>query len=272
MPNFAFSYNITSLTKKMRNALNRERTNVGRTAYSDRIKDMLLESRSGAVADVLAGELQKVERGTNCEEVAWNDVAVHACKILNALGKAIFVTSSQIQSHGDAIDHARSDGMKVITVSDHIAANLRGLTDFAGNPVRDLDAYRTEWAQSFQFSFIAPKDLHSRERAVFDRRDAIARLVGGFPKAVKTIKVSETMRPDFEGWDHIEGLWDPASGAIIVRRDQVRNLRTFAGTLLHEIAHARSGEPDISRGFEHELTEMLGQIAGSKKGWPWSRP
>lgn len=40
--NFAFSYNITSLTAAMRKALNRERTNVGRTAYSERVKQMLL--------------------------------------------------------------------------------------------------------------------------------------------------------------------------------------------------------------------------------------
>ena len=39
--NFAFSFNITSLTTAMRKALNRERTNVGRTAYSERVKQML---------------------------------------------------------------------------------------------------------------------------------------------------------------------------------------------------------------------------------------
>ena len=45
-PNFLFSYNITSLTKKIKNAINRERTNVGRTAYSDRVKDILLKCGS----------------------------------------------------------------------------------------------------------------------------------------------------------------------------------------------------------------------------------
>lgn len=51
-PNFGFSYNITSLTQAMRRALNRERTNVGRTAYSDRVKAMLLVAESEAVADL----------------------------------------------------------------------------------------------------------------------------------------------------------------------------------------------------------------------------
>lgn len=42
--NFAFSYNTTALTEPMRKALNRERTNVGRTAYTDRVKQMLLNA------------------------------------------------------------------------------------------------------------------------------------------------------------------------------------------------------------------------------------
>jgi hypothetical protein len=36
-PNFLFSYNITKLSAALRRALNRERSNVGRGAYSDRV-------------------------------------------------------------------------------------------------------------------------------------------------------------------------------------------------------------------------------------------
>src|SRR6266496_2512835 len=39
--NFLFSYNITDLNAPLRRALNRERTNVGRTAYADRVKKIL---------------------------------------------------------------------------------------------------------------------------------------------------------------------------------------------------------------------------------------
>ena len=40
-PNFLFSYNITSLTDAMRKRLNRERLNVGRTTYTDRVQNNL---------------------------------------------------------------------------------------------------------------------------------------------------------------------------------------------------------------------------------------
>ncbi len=36
--NFLFSYNITSLNRAIKRALNRERTNVGRSAYTDRVR------------------------------------------------------------------------------------------------------------------------------------------------------------------------------------------------------------------------------------------
>ena len=39
--NFLFSYNITSMNTQMKKALNRERSNVGRTAYSETIKNIL---------------------------------------------------------------------------------------------------------------------------------------------------------------------------------------------------------------------------------------
>ena len=259
--NFAFSYNITSLTATMRKALNRERTNVGRTAYTDRVKQMLLASSADAVADTLANDMQKLEAGTNHDEVKWMDVAVHACQILNASKKVVFVTANDLNTFRDAIDHAQSDGMKIVTVPENIKNSLSGITDSKGNPVRDLDVYQKEWAQSFEFKFVSPEKLTPPERKVFDHRERIASLIGGLPKTVKNIKVSETMRPDFLTGSTTQGLWDEASSSIIILRKQLGSLPDFAGTLLHEIAHAKSGFDDVSREFENALTEMLGQVA-----------
>ncbi len=259
--NFAFSYNIVSLTKKMRNALNRERTNVGRTAYSDRVKDMLLESHSTVIAGILADELTRMEKGTNCDEVKWNDVAVHAVKILNADQNVLFVSSSEIMNHSDAIDHARLDGIRIVSVPDNIVQNVRGIEDIGGNAVRDISVYQTEWNQSFKFDFVAYKDLAEPERAIFDKHKSIVAIAGGLPGCVKDIKISNTMRADFAGGDHTQGLWNPESGAIIIRRDQLRSLEIFAGTFLHEVIHARSGFGDVTRNFECELTDLIGKIA-----------
>ena len=259
--NFAFSYNITSLTTAMRRALNRERTNVGRTAYSDRVKQMLLASKADAVAETLARDLERIEAGTNRDEVKWTDVAVHACQILNASKKVVFVTASELTDFRSAIDHAREDGLRIVTVPENIKDALEGVTDLKGNPVRDLGVFQTEWSESFEFEFASPDRLTKAERKVFDLRDKIAALIGGVPKKVQYIKISETMRPDFFTGSATQGLWDEASRSIIIHRKQLAALPDFAGTLLHEIAHAKTGYDDVSREFESALTEMLGKVA-----------
>ncbi len=261
--NFAFSFNITSLTAAMRKALNRERTNVGRTAYSERVKQMLLASKSMAVANTLVNELMKIESGTNRDEVKWTDVAVHASQALNASSEVVFVTANDLISHTDAIDHAQADGLKIITLPENIKASLGGISDIQGNPVRDLSVYQAQREESFQFKFIPYASLTKPERNVFDQWQTIAGFVGGLPSRVREVRISETMRPDFLTSNEAVGLWDPASSSIVIKRTQLAAFSSFAGTLLHEIAHARSGYGDVTRDFESELTRMLGIIAAA---------
>lgn len=58
--NFLFSYNITSLNAQIKKALNRERTNVGRTAYTGRIKDILKECCSDICYKKIGGRFARV--------------------------------------------------------------------------------------------------------------------------------------------------------------------------------------------------------------------
>lgn len=258
---FAFSYNITSLTAAMRKALNRERTNVGRAAYSERVKAMLLASTSDAVAATLADNLTQIEQGTNCDEVNWTDVALHARRVLNASKKAVFVTASERTTAPDSIDHAIADGYQVVTVAQSIKDRLHNLKDLQGKPVRDLEVYRQEWARSFKFEFIPPTRLTLDERRVFDFWSKIAGLAGGLRLAVREIKISEVMRPDLRSNSEPVGLWEPERQRIVIKRSQLRSIDAFAGTLLHELVHAESGSEDVTREFEQALTDLLGKVS-----------
>jgi hypothetical protein len=91
--NFLFSYNITKLSSSLKKSLNRERTNVGRTAYTNSVKKILLNAKSKDVAEILADDLTNINRGTAHDELLWIDVQEHSVKILNQLGKYLFVTS-----------------------------------------------------------------------------------------------------------------------------------------------------------------------------------
>jgi len=258
--NFLFSYNITSLTSAMRKALNRERTHVGRTAYTERVKSILLSSNNEKVARFLVEDLEGYQRGTEHDEMKYIDVAVHACKILNTSSSVVFVTPEQLQYDTMAVDNARRDGLSIIVIPETISQKINGLEDLSGNIIRDLKLYNTEWNQSFEFKFVKPDKLTRSEREIFEKTSEIFKLIGGKPKSIKEVAISETMRREESGSEAV-GLWEPDKGRLVIKREQLKNLESYAGTLLHEAAHALSGAGDVSREFESELTNIIGQIS-----------
>jgi hypothetical protein len=258
--NFLFSYNITSLTKAIRKALNRERTNVGRTAYSDRVKSILLSCKDKDIAKALVEDLKGFMDGTLHDELKWEDVSVHACKLLNSLEKVVFFTPLELTLATDMVDKAKADGYEIVTIPSNIKEKIKGQLDALGNPIRVLDQYLLEWNDSFKFKFIEEKDLTAKEKEVFRQTPKILDFVGGKPKEIKEIKISETMRVETYSFNEASGLWDASEGRIVIKRDQLKNLRDYAGTLVHEIAHVKSGASDVSSDFEHQLTLLIGMM------------
>ena len=101
----------------------------------------------------------------------------------------------------------------------------------------------------------------SGAREIFDCWQGIVQLVGGLPTQVREVRISETMRPDFGTGGECLGLWEPDKKRIIIKRTELTSITSFAGTLLHEITHARSSAPDVSRDFETALTAVIGQLS-----------
>lgn len=260
-PDFLFSYNITSLTRQMEKALNRERTHVGRGAYTPRVKDILLECRDSTVAEIIAKDLKNFEKGKLHDELQWVDVAVHACKLLNATGKYIFLTPSEYRMAPMIINRAEGDGYTIITIPENVRKKLRGLKDLLDMPILDLSEYVQQWNTSFQFTFVKPTELKKNERLIYERTNDIFDLLGGKPAVVKKVLISETMR--LEGLEEAVGVWEPRDERIVIKRSQLRSLRDYAGTLLHEAAHATSRAMDVSPRFEDELTRSLGIISSN---------
>lgn len=258
---FLFSYDITSLTAPLRRALNRERSNVGRSAYADRVKAVLLAATSKTVADALAADLRGYETGRLHDETSWLDVALHACRILNATEKVIFLTSWEIASAPAYVKRAKDDGYRIVTVPDELRRKLGGSTDIAGNPIVDLGMFGQRWNESFTFTLVEEKDLTKEERTIFGRTRDIVALQGAYPRQVKAIQISETMRINAAGTAEVVGYWEPQKARIVIKRDQLKTLPTYAGTLLHEVTHATSDTGDVSSDFEEALTRTLGAVA-----------
>jgi hypothetical protein len=268
--NFIFSYNVTSLTQKIRRALNRERSNVGRSAYSDRIKSILLSCESKEVANHLVHDLENYSTGRMHDELTWIDVQEHAVKILNSMERVVFLTSEELISATNMVDEARTGGYRIVTIPENLKDRVCGQEDMYGNTIRDLSQFYEEYIETFEFRFIPPSKLRDDEKRVFAMTSAIFRLVGGKPRQIKEVRISETMRREIGSPVETTGLWDATNQRIIIKRNQLRTLTDYASTLLHETAHAISGAPDVSRNFEKELTTLLGVITSRALSKPSS--
>jgi hypothetical protein len=142
-----------------------------------------------------------------------------------------------------------------------LAAKIDGITDFAGQPVTAVNAFIRQHNESFQFQWISPNQLSSAELAIWKHTDQILEFVGGRPSRVTEIRISETMSSGSFSTGETMGLWDPANGWIILKRSLLQNLDEYAGTLLHEALHAKFALVDVSRDFEHYLTQLCGRLA-----------
>jgi hypothetical protein len=257
-PNFLFSYNITSLTPAMKKRLNRERLNVGRTTYAERVKAILRSAQSEEVCEALADQVRARSRGDQCDEMQWVEIAHRALNILHEQSRVAFVSESEVEVAPDMIDHMRRDGYEVVLVSDTHKAKLDEQYEAGDKDLRTMEGYVTEFNESFSYQFVDPEDLTGEERLIFEQTPGILKLVGVRVAAAPRIRISETTRL---GLDSTEGVWDRAEQAIIIKRSTLDSLAHYAGTLLHELAHATTGAPDVTRQFETALTEYLGQTA-----------
>jgi hypothetical protein len=255
---FLFSYNITSTTAQLQRALNRERTNVGRTAYQERVKAILLKARSDVVAQHLVEDLTRIPAGTNHDEITWLDVQEQAVRILAARGKTVFVSAQQMFTHGSTIQEARQDGYRVIVIPDRLLARLPKLKDLNGDPILDIGGFVQVWNASFHYDFIDPSKLKAAERKAWAILPELLRLAGDHARRVKEVRVSSSMRLD-EGQYETEGVWDPPR--IVVKRSVLDSPRHFARVVLHEIAHASSNGNHGSLAFMAAIDDLAGAAA-----------
>jgi hypothetical protein len=265
--NFLFSYNITSLTKQIKKALNRERTNVGRTAYSERIKSILLACKEECVICNLVDDLQQYNTGLRHDELSWNDVAMYASRKIGDFKKnVVFVTSDTAISTPSVIDDMKMKGFEPIVVPETLVNKLDDYnqgTEENSAPILTTNKFISDMAEKKKYTFVEETKLSPLERDVYSKMDVILKLIGGKPNNVKQIKVSETIY-ESEIFAETVGLWDSSEGIVIIKRCQLKSLQSFAGTLIHECIHAKSGEDDVNRGFERALTDIIGVIVAKQ--------
>lgn len=234
---------------------------MGRTAYSSRVKDILRECETTEVAQRLVDDFENFTDGTTHDEVNWKPIRLHAVKLLNARDDVVFATVEEQNSKADLLNSAIREGYRVVTVPENISNEIQDKKDAEGDRLRDVDTYLEEYNESFEYEWVSEEEMTEDERKVWNRRDEILDLLEEPP--VEEIRVSETIRMTERG-EMANGVWNRNERRIVIRRQQLNSLRAFASTLLHEVAHPRSGgATDLTRRFEDALTGLLGEVAES---------
>lgn len=254
-PNFAFSYNITALSKQIKKALNRERTNVGRTAYADRIKSILLEATSAEVIDILSDNLESMSTGTQCDEIKWVDVAAHVVNELNDSDDTVFVTPEELaNTSGSTNEILQNSGKRIVFISESVKKKAEQESD---GDITTISTVVEEYNDSFRYIFVDVDELTLRELENWTMVPALLERLGLSSWWDKCL-ISEQLKEDA---DNTVGVWDQELQKIIILRSQLQNKVDLFGTIIHEIIHASTGAKDVSRSFENELTEMIGKLS-----------
>ena len=250
--NFLFSYNITNINAQIKRALNRERTNVGRTAYSETVKNILRQCKSDSVLLALTDDLKNTMSGTNKDESGWVDVATYAAKTLNENGNVVFMTPSQrAELTNQEVEILKESGKTLTMVTDNVYSKI-------GGDVNTFDTVYKEYSNAFSYEFVSYESLTQAEKEVFDLKEDIIKFLKKHDyKHDAQIKISETIKMDIYGLGTF-GVYEHEANTIVIKRSILKSELTFLSVLIHEFAHSQHNYLDNSRSFENELTVMLG--------------
>lgn len=247
--NFMFNYNITFINSHIRNALNRERSNVGRTAYTGTVKNILMSCKTDGVIKRLVDDLKSIMRGKNKDETGWVDVAKHASEALNKNNNVVFMTPLQrSELTAQQVEILKESKKEIIMVPDTIFGKIK-------RNVETFDNVYKEYHDSFQYKYVNYEELTQAEQKVFDLRYLIIEHISPKYKTLSNIKISENIRVGVFGGS-TEGVYE--GNSIIIKRSVLSSMEKFCGVLTHELCHHQHGYQDNTRAFENDLTNMLG--------------
>lgn len=257
--NYLYDYNITHTNSALEKSLNRERSAVGRTAYSDIIKKILLRSQNDFVMKMLISELKKIPNGTNCDEISLTDIQIHAIKTYNEQKNLVFISTY------DAFDMSNNDkekiqesGREIVIIPNNIFEKIKNMMDDSGKEIGTFDTVIKEYNNRFQYHFVDEKDLTPSEQEIFSLKEFIFSIYGN-TKYKNKILISTNINEMLSG--DILGVYDPTLDSIIIKRDCLKSVTIFSNILFHELIHATAGYPDNDRRFENVLGEIIGNLS-----------
>lgn len=258
--NFLFSYNITTITAQIKKSINRERTNVGRSAYSESVKKIILTCNDESVINILQDDFLKIDTGDAHDEMKWIDIQEYVTKFINRSGNVLFVDTQQILDNTNLIDEAKESGFQIVPIPTNLVDKIQDKTDMDGNRINDLSSFVTNRNENFEYQYISLDALLPSEREIFNKTDQILS-IANIHLSYWDIQISENMQKNYD-FIPAKGVCNYADRTIIIKRSELTSVSSYTETLIHEAIHATTGYEDVSRIFESALSKTIGILCG----------
>lgn len=251
-PDFLFSYNITRITSALSKALNRERNNIGRTAYTSSIESILLAAKSDVVIDPFIEQVKLYNTGNQCDEIKWSKIGVRMVQELNKKERLIISTVEERANLTPQEEETiKQDSRPVIYIPNNIMSKV-------SEQVTTVDTVKKEKEAAYQYDLVALADLSDVELANYEF--ALSTMKDLSDKDWKNdVYISSRIRSG--EWGETHGVWDPKLQKIVLKRSILQNMSDACGVAVHEMIHATTGTNDLTRDFENELTGVIGKLS-----------
>ena len=252
-PNFKFSYDVTNLNGKISSALNRERMNVGRSAYKDRVVGILLECTNKKMINEMVGEYM---RGKMYDEYEYKEVQEFLVRH-DVIQNVIYLTQADLERNPERLDLINKSGKIVKIVSSEMMNKLSTMKNADGKSIMTINKFMTE-SNEAKYKAIDIGKLSGEELETFGMIDRILKMCG-FERILPVVISEKITLGDMV----CDGLC--ANSEIVISRYLLRkeNFKGFCGTLVHEFVHLYKGHRDVSREFECDLTNMIGNLTAN---------
>jgi hypothetical protein len=213
-----------------------------------------LNSEEKAVHEILQKELEKKSIGKFADELTWSDIQMHTIKLANVKEDTVYLTTEEISSDAVLMEEVKKKGLKIQIVSEQMKKKIEKDVDMKGQKIVTKSVIEEKIKDNYSFNYVPIDKLTSEEKKIWDQKDAILKMTFSWlPKY--EVCISETIG------NNAVGLCDHGKRKITIRRDQLKSMTKFAGTLIHEFVHAQTNLKDATVDFETELTRLLGVLA-----------
>lgn len=248
---FSFHYDIIP-TPAMREKFNRERDNLGKSVYIERVVYIIREAKeSEYIKDwlkrtILEESLQK--KG----EFSRKEIRTIASNLLCAQDGVVLVTQEEIgnsEKRAEITDQANILGKKIIVIDSEDKKEI--IATSSGTQVPIFENVMVQ--NKIEYDEVPIESLTSEERVMYDTREHLFSS-SEYTKHCACVIV-ENLR---EGPAKISGFSDGQK--VYVSRESLKDFETFAEVYLHEMTHHETRYKDNTREFEYALGRLCARL------------